>query len=377
MIFDQKYMKIALDLAKKGIPLSSPNPSVGCVIVECDKFNKKDQIVGYGFTQKGGRPHAESEAINRVSFKKNKKYICYSTLEPCSHIGRDESCITKISKTPISEVVFSLSDPDLRMKDKGMKKFLENKIKVRKGMLKKEVMEIYKGYFLNRLKNRPHVTLKFASSIDGKIAYFDDLNKWISNSLSRKIVHYLRSMNDGILVGSKTAKIDNPDLTCRLKGLEKTSPTRIIINRNFDLSKNIKILSPSKVKTIIFSLENKKNKSFVQKENHVEVIYLKSKNFNLKNILKRVSSFGISNLLVEGGAQTFGFFLQSKFVDKIMIFRSNFFIGDNGLSAVKFSKNYKKDEFSLKDVQRLRNNALEIYESKKTLDFFTKQMDIY
>ena len=377
MIFDEKYMKIALDLAKKGIPLSSPNPAVGCVIVECDKFNKKDQIVGYGFTQKGGRPHAESEAINRVSFKKNKKYICYSTLEPCSHVGRDESCATKISKTPISEVVFSLGDPDLRMKDNGMKKFVENKIKVRKGMLKKEVLEIYKGYFLNRLKNRPYVTLKFASSIDGKITYSNDLNKWISNSLSRKIVHYLRSRNDGILVGSRTAKIDNPDLTCRLEGLEKTSPTRVIINRNFDLSKNTKIFSPSKVKTIIFSLENKKNKSLVQKENHVEVIYLKLKNFNLKNILKRLSSFGISNLLVEGGAQTFGFFLQSKFVDKIMIFRSNFFIGDNGLSAVKFSKNYKKDEFSLKDVQRFRDNALEIYESKKTLDFFTKQMDIY
>ena len=147
-----------------------------------------------------------------------------------------------------------------------------------------------------------------------------------------------------------------------------------VCSNSFALSK---ILSPSKVKTIIFSLENKKNKSFVQKENHVEVIYLKSKNFNLKNILKRVSSFGISNLLVEGGAQTFGFFLQSKFVDKIMIFRSNFFIGDDGLSAVKFSKNYKKDEFSLKDVQRLGNNALEIYESKKTLDFFTKQMEIY
>ena len=377
MISDEKYMKIALDLAKKGIPLSSPNPSVGCIIVECDKFNNNDQIVGYGFTQKGGRPHAESEAISKVTFKKNKKYICYSTLEPCSHIGRDESCVTKISKTPISEVVFSLCDPDFRMKNKGINKFVENKVKVRKGILKKEVMEIYKGYFLNRLKNRPHVTLKFASSIDGKIAYLNDLKKWISNSLSRKIVHHLRSINDGILVGSKTAKNDNPDLTCRLEGLKKTSPIRIIINRNFDLSRSIKIFSPSKVKTIIFSLENKKNKSFVQNENHVEVIYLESKNFNLKNILKRVSSLGVNNLLVEGGAQTFGFFLQSRFVDKIMIFRSNFFIGDNGLSAVKFSKNYKKDEFSLKDVQRLRDNVLEIYESKKTLDFLAKQMDIY
>lgn len=377
MISDEKYMKIALDLAKKGIPLSSPNPSVGCIIVECDKFNNNDQIVGYGFTQKGGRPHAESEAISKVTFKKNKKYICYSTLEPCSHIGRDESCVMKISKTPISEVVFSLSDPDFRMKSKGMKKFVENKIKVRKGILKKEVMEIYKGYFLNRLKNRPYVTLKFASSIDGKIAYFNDLKKWISNSLSRKIVHNLRSINDGILIGSKTAKIDNPDLTCRLDGLEKTSPIRIIINRSFDLSKDAKIFSPSKVKTIVFSIENKKNKPLVPNDSHVEVIYLKSKNFNLKNILKKVSSFGISNLIVEGGAKTFGFFLQSKFVDKIMVFRSNFFIGDNGLSAVKFSKNYKKDEFILKDVQRLRDNVLEIYESKKTLDFFIKKMSAY
>lgn len=377
MFFDKRYMSIALDLAKKGIPFSTPNPSVGCVIVECDKFNKKDKIVGYGFTQKGGRPHAEAEAISKVSFKKNRKYICYSTLEPCCHIGRDESCATKILKTPISEVVFSLGDPDSRVRNNGLVAFEKKKIKVRQGILKREVIEIYKGYFLNRLKNRPFVTLKFASSMDGKIAYLANMKRWISNSLSRKIVHHLRSKNDAILVGSKTVKTDDPDLTCRLKGLEKSSPIRIIINRNFDLSDNSKIFSPSNVKTVIFSLENKKNIFFQPKGNNIEIIRLKSESFNLKYILKKISSIGVSNLIVEGGAITFGNFLQSKFVDKIMIFRSNFFIGDNGLSAVKFSNNYKKDDFKLRDIQRLKDNILEIYESKKSSDFFTKQMDKY
>ena len=375
MHFDNKYMNIAFNLAKKGMATSFPNPSVGCVIVECTHDFKNDKIAGFGFTQKGGRPHAEAKALEKVNFKKTKKYLCYSTLEPCSHFGRDISCLDKIQKTPISQIIFALKDPDKRMKGSKIKKLsVDGKI-IRSGILKKDLFKFYEGYFLNKIKNRPKITLKMASTLDGKIT--SSKKKWISNSSSRKIVHHLRSNNDAILVGSNTVKIDNPRLTCRINGLENTSPIRIVINRKLDLTEDFHIITDRSVKTILISSLKKEQIPKHFKKKNIEIINIKNEKFNLKTILKEISSFGINNLLVEGGARTAGFFLKSKFVDELIIFRNNIIVGDAELSLIKFKGNYNEEEFQLKKIMKLKNNILEIYKSQSSLFFLKKNIEKY
>ncbi len=368
-------MSIAFNLAKKGESKSFPNPSVGCVVVECDQNFKNDKIVGSGFTQKGGRPHAEAEALENINFKKKKKYLCYSTLEPCSHFGRDESCLKKIKKTPISQIIFALKDPDKRMKSSKTKGSSVSGKKIRSGILKEDIIKFYEGYFLNKIKNRPKITLKIASTLDGKIT--SQKKKWISNVPSRKIVHHLRSNHDAILVGSNTVKIDNPRLTCRIKGLENTSPIRIVINRKLDLPEDLHIVNDNYVKTIIVScLKRKKVPKHLKKKN-IEILNLKSEGFNLKTMLKKLSFLGISNLLVEGGAQTAGYLLKEQFVDSLMIFRNNFFVGDSELSLVKFNGKYHEAEFKLIKHVKLKNNILEIYKSHPSLTFLKKNIELY
>ncbi|MDC3091499.1 bifunctional diaminohydroxyphosphoribosylaminopyrimidine deaminase/5-amino-6-(5-phosphoribosylamino)uracil reductase RibD [Rickettsiales bacterium] len=295
-------MKIAIKLAEKGIANSFPNPSVGSVIVECDKkLYKNDKIVGFGYTEKGGRPHAEAIAIDRVKFNENKRYICFSSLEPCCHDGRDQSCVDKILKNPINEVVFALRDPDERVMGKGMKKLKKNGIKVRNGVLKNEALKLYKGYIMNKLNLRPFVTLKIATSLDGKIAYPNNKIKWITNSTSRKLVHHLRSESDAVLIGGSTLKIDNPSLDCRIMGLEGTSPLRVIISRKLDFPKNLNIFKSEKIKTIIFTTDDIKSNILKTKKKYISIFQIKFKEFKLKLILKKLAHMGVSNLLVEGG----------------------------------------------------------------------------
>ena len=366
-------MELALDLARKCYGYTFPNPPVGCVIVEYDKIKKHHKIISFGQTQKSGRPHAEFNAIRKANFKPKKKYFCYSSLEPCCHIGRSHSCVNEILKHPISEVIFSIIDPDKRVFGSGSKLLKKNGVKVSNGILKNEALELYKGYFINRILGRPRVTLKIASSLDGKIS--GNKNKWITNGISRKFVHRLRFDNDAVLIGGNTAKIDNPRLNCRITGLEKFSPIKIIVKKNFDLSNNLKIFSKSnKTKTIIFTTSIKKEKDF-KDNNNIEIKKLKEKEFNFKTILSRLTEFGISNVLVEGGSKINSFLLREDLVDDLIIFRSNFFIGENGqnvLSNLSSIFNPQRSKFILKQINNFDNDVVEMYENQNIKNFFEK-----
>ena len=359
-------MEIALDLARKCSGFTFPNPPVGCVIVEYDKIKKDHKIVSYGQTQISGRPHAEFNAIKQTFFKTKKDYICYSSLEPCCHKGRSESCVSEILRTPIKKVVFSVIDPDKRVKGKGKEILKEYGITVSSGLLKKSAIDLYSGYFLNRIFGRPKITLKIASSLDGKI--YGNKSKWITNEITRSFVHSLRFENDAILIGGNTAKVDNPRLDCRLKGLEGFSPIKIVISKSFDLSKNLKIFSINpKVKIIVFTTNLKKKKDFISKKN-IEFHILDEKEFNIKNIIKKLTLYGISNVLVEGGAKINSFFLKENLVDDLIITRGNFFLGKDGLDTlVNISKksNINKNNFILKKVWNFKNDVIEYYNNVK------------
>ena len=366
-------MEIALDLARKCSGFTFPNPPVGCVIVEHDKIKKDHKIVSYGQTQISGRPHAEYNAIEQTVFKTKKDYTCYSSLEPCCHKGRSESCVSEILKTPIKNVVFSVVDPDKRVNGKGRKILKEFGISVSNGLLKKSAIDLYSGYFSNRIVGRPKITLKIATSIDGKI--YGNKNKWITNEITRKFVHSLRFENDAILIGGNTAKVDNPRLDCRIKGLENFSPIKIVISKSFDLSKNLKIFSTnSKVKTIVFTTSLKKNKDFIGKKN-IEFHVLGEKEFRIKNIIKKLTSFGISNVLVEGGAKINSFFLKENLVDDLIVTRGNFFLGNDGLDTlaeIGLNLNVSKNSFILKNMWNFKNDVIEFYRNIKYEKFLKK-----
>ncbi len=367
-------MSIAIELAKKANGFTFPNPPVGCVIVEQDK-NGNEKIISVGNTQLNGRPHAEEQAISKIKFKKSKNYICYTTLEPCNHKSKFQSCTDRLINSPIKKVIFSVMDPDIRTKGKGYKRLIKAGISVKSGLLKKKALELYKGYFSRQIKLKPFVTLKIATSIDGKIATKDNSIKWITNISARKYSQKLRFENDAILIGKSTATIDNPRLDCRIKGLEKFSPKVVLISKSLEIPVSLKIFKNRKKDDVIIFTSCEEKKKLVIMEKISTLITFDIYKFNLTNILKKLSEMGISNLLVEGGSKINNLFLRNQKVDRLMIFRGNFFIGGDGINSVSNGMEdlkFEKNLFKLKNIQTFGDNHLEFYENKKFNNYLEK-----
>jgi diaminohydroxyphosphoribosylaminopyrimidine deaminase/5-amino-6-(5-phosphoribosylamino)uracil reductase len=229
-------MKLALQQALKTLGNTGSNPAVGCVIT------KKNYVVGAGFTSKSGRPHAEYNAIHfcKSNLKNSDLYV---TLEPCSHYGKTPPCVNIIAKKKIKKVYFSIKDPDPRSYNKSKKKFKKNKIQTRNGILSSEIKNFYASYIKTKKNELPFVTAKMAISKD---FYTNNIkNRWITNNYSRGRVHLMRSNHDCILTSVQTVIADNSNLTCRVKGLEKNSPLRIILDKNLHIPINSNIIKSS------------------------------------------------------------------------------------------------------------------------------------
>ncbi len=363
MDLDIKYIKISIFLLKKIIGMTFPNPPVVSLIVESNLRKTYNKIVSFGYTFEGGRPHAEAVALRKINFKKKYHYTLYSTLEPCCHHGREESCVSKILKSKINRVVFSLRDPDKRVNGLGEKILKNNGLEVLGGILTEETKRIYNGYILNRKFNRPKVTLKIGSSLDNKISSKQNKTDKITNDQVKKIVHIMRSEADAILVGKNTVHVDNPKLNCRIEGLKKFSPIRIILSKKLDFNLNSYIFKNCKITpTIIFTLENKNQIIKKIEEKKVKIFMLDKKMFTLSNIIQELAKLGVCNLFVEGGGEVFTSFLNEGLVDRLIIFRSNFLIGSKGINAFNILKN-KKIFFKHKHLSIVKNNTMEILES--------------
>ena len=240
---DKTFMKLALRLASARHGLTGVNPSVGCVIV------KNDEIISIGQTNYNGRPHAEYNAIknSNINLEGSKMYI---TLEPCNHYGKTPPCTNLIIKSKIKEVFYPIEDIDKKVKGKSFKVLKSKNIIVKKGLLKKDASNFYSTYFFNRKNKLPFVTGKIAISKNNLI-YSEKIKK-ITDKYSDKFTHYLRYKNDSILISYKTLNKDNPKLDCRLDGLKKFSPKRIILDNNLD----------TKTNSYIFKSADKKIQSF-------------------------------------------------------------------------------------------------------------------
>ncbi len=341
-IKDKFYMDLALDLARSNEGLTGTNPSVGCIIV------KHDKIISIGQTSYNGRPHAEVNAIKN-SIENLNDATMYVTLEPCSHHGVTPPCTSSIIKSKLKEVIYSIIDIDQRVKGKTYKILKSKKIKVRTGLLKKKVKQFYTPYFFNRQKKLPYVSGKIAISKNNLI--FSKKNRKITNIKSDKFTHFLRYKNDSILISYRTLNKDNPKLNCRLKGLEKFSPKRIILDNKLKTNTNSYLFkTANKENTIFFYNEAIKSKILEFKKNKITVLKSNidnNKRFNPSIILKKLYTLGCRNVLVEGGDELTKNFVSNKIFNQFFLFKSSKDLSKSfefkefsGLKILK--KNYKK-----------------------------------
>ena len=339
---DKKFLKLALNLARRNVGLTGKNPSVGCVITF------KDIILGRGNTQPGGRPHAEIMAIKQASehylFKKNRKINdinVYITLEPCAHETTSPSCAKEIVKFGANRVIYLTTDPDIRTNGKGKLLMEEAGITcIESSIYENENSEILKGYLKQKKTGFPYITLKIGASMNGKIATKNGESKWVTNSLCRKRVQLLRSENDGILIGKNSIIIDNPRLNLREQFDKIENKPIFILDTNFELSASENLLLFDKLgRDKVNILTNRepidvdsKVSEFFEGVN-IEKTAKEQGYLNIEDTLKIISRMGVNRLLVEGGARVWTSFIKTGFFDEIVIFTGNSIINDSSISC--------------------------------------------
>ena len=324
------FMSLALKQAQRELGNTKENPSVGCVIV------KDNCVVSAASTNFNGRPHAEFKAIKNSKVNVRNLEL-YSTLEPCSNFGKTKPCVKYIAKNKLKRVYFSIMDPDANSYNKSIKFFKKKKITCKKGIYLNEVKKFYRSYLKYKGNVLPFVTAKIAVSKDlfSKHKY----KKFITNKYSRGRVHLMRSNHDCIITSSKTVNDDNPMLNCRINGLDKTSPVRIILDRDLKTKIKSKIIKTSKFyKTIIFYNKLNMKKIIYLKKFKIEFykVSLDSKNrLNLKEILFILKSKGFSRILLEAGLNLTKSFLTNNLIDDLHMFISGKKIGKMGHNSYK------------------------------------------
>ena len=321
-----KYMQEAVSLAEKSIPFAYPNPAVGAVITNNNK------IVGRGRTSHYGGAHAELNAIRSVKQKKLlAEAILYTTLEPCSHIGKTPPCIDAIIKSGIRKVIVGIIDPDQNVSGSGLKALKQAGIIIKTGDGSAVVKSQLRPYIYNRTYQLPFITAKLAASIDGKIATSSGDSQWISNNKSRSIVHQMRKKVDAVLVGSETVIKDNPYLTARYgKKLYKNQPLRIAIDSSGKIPINSNIFNKD-AKTLIVTTtaSPEKWRSAIKKKGHECIILPKKSNkVDLDKCAESLHNLGIIHVLVEGGGKLIGELIKHKLVSMINVFYAPIIIGD-------------------------------------------------
>ena len=324
------YMKLALQQAKKELGNTKENPPVGCIIT------KNNHIISVGNTSFGGRPHAEINAINfsKINLKNSEMYV---TLEPCSHYGKTPPCVDSIIKKKIKKVSFAILDPDSRSFNKSAKKLNRSGIIVEKGTLKDEIKLFYKSYFKFKKKKLPFVTCKLAMSKD--FYTINNRKKWITNEFSRGRAHLVRSLHDCIITSSNTIAKDNSRLTCRINGLNNSTPARIILDNKLKIKINSTVIKESSFyPTMIFY--NKINKKKIKLLSKLKIKIFKipldiNGNLDLKKSLIKARQLGFSRILIETGIKLTTNFLKRNLIDDFKLFISNENIGKNGSGNIK------------------------------------------
>jgi len=334
---DEDYMKRALYLARRGMGKTSPNPMVGAVII------KSDRVIGEGYYRHFGAKHAEVNAIENA-VEDVSGATMYVTLEPCCHYGQTPPCTDAIIAGKINRVVIGMLDPDKRVSGRSVEILREHSIECTVGVLEEECRALNETYIKHRSTGLPFVTVKFAQTLDGRIASSTGHSRWISSPASRKIGHRLRTRHDAVLVGIGTVVKDNPQLTVRL--VRGRNPLRIVLDSSLRIASDATVLTEQeKAITLIAATSGApRNRAAALEKMGIEVLTVPADtrgDVDLRQLLKILGERNISSILVEGGAETITSFLRLGLADRLVVFTAPRIMG-RGLEAV--------GELDIKDV---------------------------
>lgn len=363
---------MALALACRGLGNVWPNPAVGCVVVQPGRGDDGDLageaagdlIVGRGWTQPGGRPHAETMALEQAGPKANGA-TAYVTLEPCAHHGQTPPCAEALITANIARVVMAAADPDSRVNGRGADMLRAAGIIV--DWADSAAAEALNAGFLSTVnQGRPLVTLKLASTLDGRIALRSGESQWITGPQARARGHLLRAEHDAILVGIGTALLDDPELTCRLPGMLGRSPVRVVLDSRLRLPSDSRLARSAKSHPLWLLAAPEQNSDALA-ERGVEIIGVPldgQGRIDLGTALAALSERGITRVLVEGGSGVTTAFLAAGLVDNLAWFRAPGLIGDDGLAAIGdlgVAALEKMPRFHRQRIETLGDDVLESY----------------
>ncbi len=324
---DERWMRLALTLGQRGLGQVWPNPAVGCVIV------KNDRIVGRGWTQVGGRPHAEVHALAQAGSSANGA-TAYVTLEPCAHHGKSGPCTQALINAGVKRVVTAITDPDPRVSGNGHALLRAAGIEVVEDVLQAFAASDHQGFFQKTTMGRPLVTLKLASSIDGRIATQTGDSRWITGPAARRSVHMMRVHHDAILVGRNTVAADNPDLSVRDLGLADRSPVRVVLDSHLKTPRSSRLVQSAKRAQLwIFHLAISSDTNALA-EKGAQLLPCKPDamgRLDIVDVLKKLADRGITRLMVEGGGQVAASLLRANCVDRLALYSAGIAIGAEGL----------------------------------------------
>lgn len=361
---DQRYMQLALALGRRGQGRTWPNPAVGAVVV------KDGVIVGRGWTQPGGRPHAEPEALRRAG-EAARGATLYVTLEPCSHFGKSPPCVDAVIASGIARVVSAIEDPNPEVAGKGHAKLRAAGITVDVGLGAVEAARDHAGHFRRIRDGRPHVILKLAVSTDDKIGAAGRKPVAITGEAARTAVHLMRARSDAILVGIDTALADDPLLTCRLPGMEARSPVRVVLDRALRLRGDSRLVHSARQTPLWVVTSETSEAAAAMKLGAAgaQVIRvatdLAKPGLDLLAVLHALSEKGITRLMVEGGARVAASFVAAGLADEIWLLRGPATVGADGvpaLDALPLAAITQSPAYLVRASETLDKDTLTVYE---------------
>jgi diaminohydroxyphosphoribosylaminopyrimidine deaminase / 5-amino-6-(5-phosphoribosylamino)uracil reductase len=361
---DQRFMQLALTLGRRGQGRTWPNPAVGALVV------KDGVIIGRGWTQPGGRPHAEPEAL-KAAGEAARGATLYATLEPCSHLGKSPPCADAIIAAGIARVVSAIEDPNPEVAGQGHAKLRAAGIAVDIGLGAAEAARDHAGHFRRVRDKRPHVILKLAVSSDDKIGAAGRKPVAISGEAAKARVHLLRAQCDAVLVGIGTALADDPLLTCRLPGMEARSPVRVVLDRSLRIPGSSRLVHSARQTPLWVMTSNLSEAPAAMKLGAAgaQVIRVAAATtppgLDLQAVLHALSGKGITRLLVEGGARVASSFVAAGLVDEVWLLRGADAIGAGGvaaLGALPLTAITQSPGFKLRASESLQKDTLTIYE---------------
>lgn len=353
---DEKYMWMALDLARQGRGRTNPNPMVGAVLV------KDGEVIGSGYHQFAGGPHAEVIAL-RMAGEKAKGASLYVNLEPCAHHGRTAPCAEALIKAGVRDVIAAIGDPNPQVSGKGFQRLQEAGIRIKTGILEEKARRLNEVFLKYIVTQMPFVMLKTAMTLDGKIATRTGESRWITGEKSRQFVHRLRDQCDAVMVGIGTVLCDNPRLTTRLAEGGGKDALKVVVDTSARLPLEARVINPGLRNKLYLATTDTASPEKIRalREKGVEVAILPSSegHVDLKVLLRRLGERKISSVLVEGGGTLNYSLLEAGVVDKLFIFIAPLILGGRnsptpfaGEGVDSISRSWQVEQTEIKQFDR-------------------------